>query len=133
MNNLMLTPIKTVSDHRGKLSVLSENLDVPFKIRRIYYIYNTNKIHERGFHAHKETRQFAICIKGHCKIELDNANNSKVYELKDPCQGLLIDSMIWHYMFDFSDDCILLVLANKLYDENDYIHDYEEFKSNCEI
>lgn len=131
MNDLPLTPINTFSDHRGRLSVICESMDIPFEIRRIYYIYKTNKNHERGFHAHKETRQFAVCLNGYCKIKMDNGNDSKIYELKEPNQGLLIDLMIWHHMFDFSDDCILLVLASKHYEENDYIHDYEEFKSNC--
>lgn len=133
MNDLKLTPINSFSDHRGTLSVLSETVDIPFEIKRIYYIYNTVKNVERGFHAHKETRQFAVCLNGHCKIKMDNGIFSKVYDLKQPRNGLLIDSMVWHYMFDFSPDCILLVLANKLYEENDYIHDYEEFKLNCKI
>ena len=103
-------------------------LDIPFEIKRIYYIYDLKKDIPRGFHAHKDLQQIAICIKGSCKFLLDNGKERvKDIILDSPNKGLFIDKMIWREMYDFSEDCVLLVLASDYYKENDYIRDYEEF------
>ena len=115
-------------DERGKLIALEQFKDIPFEIKRIYYIFETKKEIKRGFHAHKKLQQVAICVNGSCKFLLDNGKEKvKDIVLDSPNKGLFIDKMIWREMYDFSEDCVLLVLASEYYDENDYIRDYDEF------
>ncbi|EIO7188942.1 TPA: FdtA/QdtA family cupin domain-containing protein, partial [Escherichia coli] len=92
-----------------------------------YYIFNTKKGVMRGFHAHKNLKQVAIAVRGSCKFKLDNGTDSVEVLLNDPAQGLLIESFIWREMYDFSEDCVLMVLADSHYDENDYVRDYNAF------
>jgi len=114
-------------DERGQLVALEEFKDIPFEIKRVYYMYDTLLNVTRGFHAHKNLKQILICIHGSCKIRLDNGKEKKVVPLEKPYEGLFVDSNIWREMYDFSEDAVLLVLASELYDENDYIRDYDEF------
>ena len=81
----------------------------------------------RGYHAHRNLRQVAMCVAGSCRMVLDNGSTREEVVLDCPTRGLLIESMMWREMHDFSDDCVLLVLASELYDETDYIRDYDEF------
>jgi len=115
-------------DDRGSLIAIEEFKNLPFEIKRVYYIFNTKKGVRRGFHAHKNLKQVAICVKGSCKFLLDDGNE-KIEEilLDRPDKGLLIEGLVWREMYDFSEDCVLLVLANEYYDEDDYIRNYEEF------
>lgn len=116
-----------MGDDRGSLVSLEANRNIPFEINRIYYIYgNKNNVH-RGFHAHKALKQVLICINGACKIRLDNGRESRVVLLDDPSMGLYINTSLWREMYDFSDGCVLMVVADMLYDESDYIRDYDEF------
>ncbi|MHC5105995.1 sugar 3,4-ketoisomerase [Enterobacter ludwigii] len=114
-------------DDRGTLIVLEQYKKIPFDIKRIYYMFDTQEGVRRGFHAHKKTRQLAIPVKGQCKILLDDGLEKTEVCLNNPGEGVMIEPMIWHEMFDYSDDCVLLVLANDLYDENDYIRNYDTF------
>lgn len=114
-------------DDRGQLVALEEFKDIPFKIKRIYYIYNTAKGVTRGFHAHKNLEQILVCINGSCKIRLDDGKEKKIVPLDKPYEGLYVANNMWREMFDFSPDAVLLVLASELYDPSDYIRDYEEF------
>lgn len=114
-------------DDRGQLVALEEFKDIPFKIKRVYYMYDTGKGVHRGFHAHKSLEQILICIHGSCKILLDNGQEKKIVFLEKPYEGLYIANNIWREMFDFSADAVLLVLASDLYNEEDYIRDYDEF------
>ena len=119
---------ETISDERGKLIAIEELKNIPFKIKRIYYIFGTKKNVRRGFHAHKNLKQVAICINGSCKFLLDDGKKRiDDIALDSPNQGLFIDKMVWREMYDFSEDCVLLILASEYYDENDYIRNYEEF------
>lgn len=118
---------KVFGDSRGNLVSLESLRNIPFEIKRIYYIYGNKDNIARGFHAHYKLQQVLICINGRCKIKLDNGNISQSIELSTPNEGLLIDSCIWREMYDFSSDAVLLVLASELYDESDYIRDYNEF------
>ena len=108
-------------DDRGQLVALEEFKDIPFRIKRVYYMYDTLEGVHRGFHAHKSLEQILVCIHGSCKVLLDNGSEKKPYE------GLYIANDIWREMYDFSPDAVLLVLASELYDNNDYIRDYDEF------
>lgn len=114
-------------DHRGQLVALEEFKDIPFAIRRVYYMYDTAEGFVRGKHAHKKLEQILVCIHGSCKILLDNGKEKKIVPLEKPYEGVYVASSMWREMYDFSADAVLLVLASELYDESDYIRDYEEF------
>jgi len=122
-----LIDFKTLGDDRGSLIALEENYNAPFEIKRVYYIFDTKEGVRRGFHAHINLKQIAICVKGSCKFLLDDGKEKQNILLDSPNQGLLIEGLIWREMYDFSPDCILLVLASEHYDESDYIRDYDEF------
>ncbi len=114
-------------DDRGQLVALEEYKDIPFRIKRVYYMYDTRADVVRGHHAHKSLEQILICIHGSCKIRLDNGYEKKIVPLEKPYEGVYIANNIWREMFDFSEDAVLMVLASDLYDEGDYIRDYHEF------
>lgn len=115
------------NDVRGNLVAIEEEKDIPFQIKRIYYIYNVMEGAVRGLHAHKSLKQLLICIHGNCKVLLDDGKEKITVELDNPNLGLYISNAIWREMSDFSSDAVLLVLASEHYDENDYIRDYKEF------
>ena len=128
MNKLIkLIDFNLLGDERGSLVSLEGNVNLPFEIKRTYYIFGTKKDVARGFHAHKNLKQVAICINGSCTMIMDNGSERTEIKLNDPTQGIVIDTMQWHEMHDFSQDCILLVLASDYYKEDDYIRNYEEF------
>ncbi|MDD6157367.1 MAG: FdtA/QdtA family cupin domain-containing protein [Lachnospiraceae bacterium] len=114
-------------DDRGQLVAIEEGKDIPFDIKRVYYMYDTGKGVRRGFHAHKKLEQILICVHGNCKIMLDDGHEQKVVLLDSPYEGLYVPNSIWREMFDFSADAVLLVLASDIYQESDYIRDYQEF------
>lgn len=114
-------------DERGMLVALEEFKDIPFEIKRVYYMYDTKPDVHRGFHAHKNLKQILICIHGTCKVLLDNGKEKKVVSLEKPYEGLYISNDMWREMYDFSNDAVLMVLASEQYCEDDYIRDYDEF------
>ena len=114
-------------DDRGQLVSLEEFNDIPFKIKRVYYMYDTGEGVVRGKHAHKSLEQILICIHGSCKVRLDNGNEKKDVFLERPYEGLYIPNDMWREMYDFSPDAVLIVLASEIYDESDYIRDYDAF------
>lgn len=114
-------------DKRGQLVSLEEFRDIPFRIKRVYYMYDTTKGVVRGCHAHKSLQQILICIHGSCKIRLDNGREKKEILLEKPYEGLYISNAVWREMFDFSSDAVLMVLASELYEESDYIRNYDDF------
>ncbi|MCE2687872.1 MAG: FdtA/QdtA family cupin domain-containing protein [Rickettsiales bacterium] len=118
-------------DERGSLISLEENKNIPFDIKRVYYIFGTKIGVRRGFHAHKKLKQLLVCVSGSCKVLLDDGKSKEEISLDTSSKGLLIESMIWREMFDFSPDCVSLVLANDYYDEDDYIRDYNQFLNLC--
>ncbi len=114
-------------DDRGQLVALEEFKDIPFEIKRVYYMYDTGEGVHRGFHAHRSLEQILICIHGSCKVLLDNGTEKKVISLEKPYEGLYIANDMWREMYDFSSDAVLLVLASDFYKEEDYIRDYDVF------
>ena len=114
-------------DERGQLVALEEFKDIPFEIKRVYYMYDTGEGIHRGLHAHKPLKQILICIHGSCKVLLDNGEEKKIVSLEKPYEGLYIAHNMWREMYDFSPDAVLMVLASEYYDESDYIRDYDEF------
>ena len=122
-----IVEINELGDERGYLSVLEGELTVPFEIKRVFYIYGTKKNVKRGHHAHYKTRQALISVSGECKVYLDNARRKETVLLNAPTKILLLEPNDWHEMYDFSENCVLLVLASHYYDAQDYIRDYTEF------
>lgn len=118
---------KVMGDERGSLISLENNLNIPFEIKRVYYIFDTKLGVARGFHAHKNLQQVMICVKGYCTVTLDDGKNRRTYQLDNPSKGLFVGGVIWREMHDFSEDCVLMVLASDFYDEEDYIRDYKTF------
>lgn len=114
-------------DDRGQLIALEEKNDIPFAIKRVYYMYDTKDGVTRGHHAHKALQQILVCVHGSCKIRLDNGHEKKVVVLEKPYEGLYVSNAIWREMFDFSTDAVLMVFASELYDESDYIRNYDDF------
>jgi len=114
-------------DHRGQLVALEEGKEIPFQVKRVYYMYDTVEGVRRGYHAHKCLEQILICVHGSCKILLDNGKETAVVNLDTPYEGLYISNDMWREMYDFSEDAVLMVLASELYDEADYIRNYDEF------
>lgn len=115
-------------DDRGALVVLEVGKEIPFEIKRVYYMFDTQLGIRRGFHAHKELIQVAIPVKGSCKFLMDDGYEKVEILLDNPNIGLVIEPMIWHEMYDYSDDCVLMVLASDHYDEIDYIRNYQDFE-----
>lgn len=116
-------------DDRGSLIAVESERDIPFAIRRVYYIFGTKEHTGRGMHAHRKLEQVLVCTSGACTIILDDGIERESVILDSPARGLYIGPMVWREMRDFSSDCVLMVLASEHYDADDYIRDYAEFKN----
>ena len=114
-------------DNRGMLVALEQDGNVPFVIRRVYYIFATRHDVHRGQHAHRHLNQLAVAVRGSVTFLLDDGSGAAEVVLDNPVQGLLLGSMVWRELYDFSDDCVLMVLADHLYDPDDYITSYADF------
>lgn len=128
MNIVKLIDFPVRGDARGSLVAVEQFSNVPFAIKRVYYLYGTLNGVSRGFHAHIALTQVAVCVSGSCRMLLDDGTVREDILLDNPSKGIVIEPMMWHEMHDFSPDCVLLVLASDHYDESDYIRDYERFK-----
>ena len=117
-----------LGDERGKLVVVEGARDIPFEIKRVFYIYGSDSEVVRGQHANRESEFVLINVGGTSKVRIDNGHSEAVIELDKPMMGLYIPTMVWKDMYDFSEDSILLVLASTHYDGTEYIRDYEEYK-----
>lgn len=129
MSLIKLINFQYSGDNRGGIVFLEENNEIPFEIKRVYYILNTPKGVSRGFHAHKKLEQVLICISGSCEITLDNGTKRESTIMNMPNVGLYMGNNIWREIHNISEDCIILVVASELYDENDYFRDYDNFLS----
>ncbi len=114
-------------DEFGKVVAVEGLKDIPFDIKRVYYMYDTKAGVVRGKHAHRDLEQVLICVTGSCKISFEDGRDKKVFTLEKPEEWLYMPKNIWGEQFDFSEGAVLLVLASELYDESDYIRDYDEF------
>ena len=119
--------LQTLGDSRGGLVVAEAQKDIPFEIKRVYWIHGTQADVERGFHAHKALRQVAVAVSGSCDIILDDGKTQVSVSVDEPSRGLLIGPGVWRVMKNFTSDCVLLVFADAHYDEDDYIRDYNKF------
>ena len=124
---ISLIKFPLISDDRGSLVSIEARKALPFEIKRVYYLFGTKPGFARGFHAHKSLKQLAVCVNGSCRIVLDNGFNKEDIFLNSPTTGLIIEDMVWREIYEFSVDCVLMVLASEHYDENDYIRNYNDF------
>ncbi len=120
-------------DDRGKLVVTQSHEDIPFDIKRVFYIYNTLSGTVRGKHANRESEFVMVAICGNCKIRVCCANGEETFELSSANKGLFLPKMSWKEMYDFSDDCILMVIASTCYDNNEYIRDFGDFQKELDL
>lgn len=117
-----------LGDERGSLVALEGgSREIPFDVKRVYYIYGITPGTTRGKHAHYALKQVLVCVAGSCDILLDNGIQRQMVRLDNPAQGLFIDGFIWREMSNFSSDCVLMVLASDHYNEADYVRDYQRF------
>ena len=121
--------LSELGDNRGSLVSLDKKSGLPFDIKRVYYVYKTKPGVARGFHAHKKLHQVAVCISGSCRMVLDNGLVRESVAMDSSTLCIDLPPMFWHEMHDFSEDCVLLVVASDYYDEDDYIRDYDRFKA----
>lgn len=128
MSFSQVTELPVLGDERGQLVVLEELRHVPFPIKRVYYLVGTCQGVARGFHAHRELSQLAVCVAGRCRMLMDDGRQKEDIWLDKVNKSILLPPMVWHEMHDFSEDCVLLVLASDVYKEPDYIRDYAEFQ-----
>ncbi len=126
--NIELIDLPKIEDVRGNISVIEKGI-LPFPIKRVYYLYDVPSHALRGGHAHKEQWEFLIPISGSFDVVLKDGNNSQVVSLNKPYKGLLIKSNVWRELENFSSGSVCLVLASAVFDEEDYIRNYDEFKS----
>lgn len=117
-----------MGDERGSLVALEAQENIPFDIARVYYIFGTKPGVERGFHAHKALQQVAVAVSGACTMLFDDGRERSEVRLDSPSKGVFIGNLVWREMKDFTEDCVLLVLADRHYDESDYLRDYSEFR-----
>lgn len=125
--NYKLIDMKVFGDERGHLISLEKGNNCPFEVKRAFYIFDTKPGIARGAHANRNSEFMLIPISGSCKVRIDDGSSSETVKLSDPHKALYLDKMLWKEMFDFSYNAILLVLTNTLYDEKEYIRDYNEY------
>lgn len=129
IDGVKLLNFSNIEDMLGKQIELSEEGGkFPFKIRRIFYSYATERGTVRGAHANRESEFVLISVSGALKVRVDDGEREKVYDLKSPSMGLYIPRMVWKGMYDFSENNVLLVISNKHYDSTEYIREYGEYR-----
>lgn len=116
-----------LGDERGKLVVVEGDMDIPFEIKRVFYMYGSDSSVIRGQHANRKSEFVLINVSGSSKVRVDNGFEEEIIELNRPRMGLYLPTMVWKDMYDFSEDSVLLVLANTHYDGEEYIRDYDEY------
>ena len=127
VTNCKMVSFKTHGGEWGNLNAIEGSNDLPFDIRRVYYITQVPEKTTRGFHSHRALEQVLLCVNGSVSIRVKTPFEEEVLPLNDPAQGLYIGHMVWREMFDFSPGAVLLVLASERYTEKDYIRDYSQY------
>ncbi len=127
VKNCSLIKLNKIEDPRGNITFLESKKHIPFDISRVYYLYDTPSGAERGGHAHYDLEQLIVAVSGSFDVLIDDGQNKEIITLLRPDEGLLISSMIWRELMNFSGGAVCLVLASNFYEEADYIRDYNEF------
>lgn len=127
-----IVDLNKIFDPRGNLTVVEQMRNVPFEVKRVYWVYDVPSGEWRGGHAHKQCKEFIVAVSGSFDVTLDNGRGIKnTYHLNHPYQGLIVDTNIWRTLEDFSSGAVCLVLASELFEEEDYIREYDEFLRNA--
>lgn len=127
MNFGRIIDLPKIFDPRGNLTVAEEYKDIPFKVSRVYWVYDVPAGESRGGHAHKHCREFIIAVSGSFDVTLDNGGDKQTFHLNHPFQGLLVETDVWRTLDDFSSGAVCLVLASDPFQEADYIRDYDDY------
>lgn len=127
VDDCKIIQLSKIHNRAGNITIIENNLDIPFEVKRIYYLYDIPSNETRGGHAHKELFQLVIGASGSFNINLNDGVNNKTIFLNRPDLGLLIVPGIWRDLSEFSSGAVCLVFASEIYSENDYIRDYDEF------
>ena len=122
-----LINLTKIADPRGNLTIAEERKDIPFDIKRVYWIYDVPSGENRGGHAHRQCSEFIVAVSGSFTVTLSNGTEQKTYLLNHPYQGLLVGTGIWRTLDDFSSGAVCLVLASELFAEDDYIRDFDQY------
>ena len=125
--NCRMIPFHTFGGDWGNLNAIEGGTDLPFEIRRVYYITRVPEGVTRGFHSHRRLEQILLCVNGSVSIRIKTPFEEEVIPLDNPAKGLYIGHMVWREMFDFSPGAVLLVLASEHYTEEDYIRDHNRY------
>tara|TARA_R100000995_G_C3416976_1_gene92095 strand:- start:161 stop:580 length:420 start_codon:yes stop_codon:yes gene_type:complete len=127
LDDVKLFNLRNFIEPDGNLVPIESKHDIPFDMKRIFYVYGVQNQDDRGKHSHYKTKQVLICLNGEVKVVCDDGKNKQSYTLSKPNQALYIPEMIWDEQVYKSEDSVLLVLANTHYNTDDYIENYEEF------
>lgn len=122
-----LIDFKQIDEADGSLVFMEGNAQIPFEIKRVFYVFNASSDSERANHANKNTDFVLICVHGSVRVELDDGTDVQVFHLDSANKGVYIPKMTWMRTFDFENDAVLLALASERYQENQYYEDYDEF------
>ena len=129
LKNCIIINLPKIADPRGNLTFIEEKNHIPFKIKRVYYLYDVPGGESRGGHAHKNLQQFIIAASGSFDVILDDGFERKKFSLNRSYYGLYLPSMVWRELDNFSSGSVCLVLASEYYEQDDYIRDYDIFKN----
>jgi hypothetical protein len=119
--------LPTSNDPRGALTAIEGGSDIPFEIKRLFYIWGVQAPFERGKHAHRTTQQVLVCVSGHLDIDLADPTSVKTFHLEDPTEGLYVPPMLWTYLYNFTPETVCLAAASTHYDHSEVIRSWEEF------
>lgn len=122
-----IVPLDKIHNRAGNITIIEGDKNIPFPIKRIYYLYDIPGGESRGGHAHKELFQLIVAASGSFDVLLDDGENKKIVKLNRPNYGLLVVPGIWRELFEFSSGAICMVLASHQYDENDYLREYQDY------
>lgn len=127
--NYKFFQLNNITANKGNLIVIENNKSqIPFVFNRLFYMFGCDNDNVRGKHSNKNSQFLFICLSGRCKVKIDDTFETQIFELDSKTKALWIDKLIWKEMYDFSEDAVLLVLSDCMYDPNEYIYDYEELK-----
>ena len=122
-----LIDLPKIADPRGNLTIAEERKDIPFDVKRVYWVYDVPSGENRGGHAHRKCNEFIVAVSGSFTVTLSNDTEQKTYLLNHPYQGLLVGTGIWRTLDDFSSGAVCLVLASERFAEDDYIRDFDQY------
>jgi hypothetical protein len=123
----VILPLSKIHNRAGNITIVEGQTNIPFDVRRIYYLYDIPGGEDRGGHAHKILQQLIVAVSGSFNVLLDDGQNKKIVTLNRPDYGLMVVPGIWRQLFEFSSGAICLVLASHKYDKDDYIRNYDQF------